>query len=318
MRLERILFIRTDRLGDLLMNVPALRRLRVNFPKSRISVLCGEASAPALKYVPDIDEVVVWKAGDLVLRRAGQFRSAKFDAVVVSNPSKAMHFLAFATGAGIRAGYARKWGFLLNHAIPDRKDGAQKHEIEHQLQMLDAFCPKPWDGRIELGFRSAPSESLILSKFGLDPEAGFIVFHPATSDAKKMWPAERFSAVIEKIVLETGLRAVVVGAGARPAGLALPERTLDLFGKTSVVELATIVGRARCLVSLDSGPYHLAWMQKTPVVGLFLKEAAASNPKRWGVYPNFSPCREICKYSDEISVEEVVAAAGSLVKARVL
>lgn len=314
-RLERILFVRTDRVGDLLMNVPLLRRLRQNYPKSRITALCSPESAPVLKLQPDLDAVLAWPgaAGER-WRMAARLRAERFDAVVVSNPQKALHALAFASGAGLRAGYARKWGFLLNRAVPDAKRGGDRHEIDYQLALADSFCPIAWDGKLELGFRGSASEKLIFSKFGLDPASSFVAFHATTSDARKNWHAGRFTQVMKYVAEKSLHRVMLVGAGERPAGLDLPAGSLDLFGRTTLAELAVLLARAQALVSLDSGPYHLAWMQKTPVVGLFMKEAPGSDPVRWGVYPNFAKNIQIHKRRDDISAEEVIEAIGRVLR----
>ncbi len=316
---QKILLVRTDRIGDLLMNVPVMRRLRQNFPKSYLTVLAHEASAPVLSRQPDIDEVLPVSDG-LLATPAGRWdlarrlRSRRFDCAVVSNPAKFLHFAAWFGGIPVRAGYGRKWGFFLNRRIPDRKAAAGRHEIDSNLELLDAFCPQAWDGTIDLGFRANASETgAVLRRFGLEGDRRIVAVHLGTSDPRKEWPLSQWGEVIGGLARDGSLRVVLVGASldaARRAslGLAASPDLLDLTGRTTLPELAVLLGQSALLVSTDSGPYHLAWMQGASVVGLFVKAAGGSSPGRWGVYPGFAKCVEIHKAADEIRPAEVLDA----------
>jgi ADP-heptose:LPS heptosyltransferase len=307
---DRILVVRTDRLGDLLMNVPLVRRLRLNFPKSFIAVLCREENAGILKRQPDLDEVIGAPeaaigtfAGKLALLR--RLRRYRFDCVVVSNPTKYGHALSWALGARVRAGFARKWGFFLNRPTAPAAAGAG-HEIDRNLHLVDALCPQPWDGVLDLGFKGHPDRARILERLGLDAGDPPVCVHAGTSDARKAWAPERFRGLVGAILERTPFPVAVVGT-ERPAG-GLPEaggRLRDLTGRTSLEELAVVLGSSRCLVSLDSGPYHVAWMQGVPVVGLFMEGAGGSHPARWGAYPGLATERAIFKPPSQITEEEV-------------
>lgn len=293
------------------MNVPLFRRIRQNFPKCHLTVLCSEASSGVLKFQPDIDETLIFPespAARFALWR--RLARAGFDAVVVSNPDKAAHFWAFAGGARVRAGFRRKWGFFLNRGIADTKARLIRHEIDFNLELADSFCPAPWDRTIDLGLdRDAGFVPRVAQKFDLP--ARFAAFHVRTSNPKKQWPLAKFAAVMREVIQGARLPVVLVGSGDREEilkGLKLEPSPdfRELIGRTSLIELAAILKQAALTVSLDSGPYHVAWMQKRPVVGLFPSEDPGSNPVRWGVYPGFVKCRQIHKRSDEITEREVI------------
>lgn len=315
-----VLLVRTDRLGDLLMNVPLMRRLRQNFPKSFISVLCSSENQEVLLRQPDIDEVIGLDEEALgtlngkvdLLRR---LRSYHFECIVVSNPAKFFHLLGFALGIPTRAGFNRKWGFFLNRSLSDRKWTAAKHEIDFNLELLDPFCEQDWDNSIDLGFENHPLQDSILGKFGLAEGKASAVrpvaVHVTTSDPRKRWPVEKFGAVVRELLEHTYHRVVLVGGEkgdetGRGLGVSSSDRLLDLSGRTTLTELAIVLRNSACLVSLDSGPFHLAWMQKVPVVGLFVTGAGGSHPKRWGVYPSFVKACQIHKNGDEIAESEVI------------
>ena len=57
---------------------------------------------------------------------------------------------------------------------------------------------------------------------------------------------------------------------------------INLTGKTSLIELAGLLKRSRLLVTVDSGPMHLAAAVGTPVVAIFRKNPPAVSAVRWG------------------------------------
>ncbi len=126
--IRRILFIRTDRMGDVLMNLPAIRLLRQTFPKAWITLMLDESVVELLSGHPDIDEVVPVSSRQLkksiryrvvltkTLRRAG------FDLGIASNPDKNLHAMLFFARVPVRVGYDRKWPFFLNKKVEKMRE----------------------------------------------------------------------------------------------------------------------------------------------------------------------------------------------------
>ena len=135
--IRRILFIRTDRIGDCLMNLPAINVLRQTFPKAWISWIADESVAELLTDHPDIDECISIQAAQFQKhffyrwKILQQIKKADFDLVIISHPNKYWHRLSFLAGIPERVGYGRKWGFLLTRKIDDNKASLDTHEIEN-------------------------------------------------------------------------------------------------------------------------------------------------------------------------------------------
>jgi len=307
------------------MNLPLIRRLRQNFPNAHLSFLADRSLGALMSFQRDLDEIVPFDPSSLrAFGREGRlysiFRKGRYDCVVISNPHKLMHLAALWARIPLRIGFDRKWGFCLNRRIPDRKSELALHEIDYDLALADTICHEPWDRSFGLDFVEGASEGP-WEKYGLDPSAKFIAFHTGSSNPRKEWPYERFGSVIEE-VLQWGMFGVVLLGEGDPIaalhrmGLRDNPRLHNLMGRTSLVDLARILLHAACLVSVDSGPYHLAWIQKTPVVGIFLKDDPGSSPRRWGVYPGFSRCVELYDVRDRISSDDVVEAVRKIMHAQ--
>ena len=314
--IRRILFIRTDRMGDLLMNLPALRVLRQAHPKAWIALLADCPVSDFFKNHPDLDEVIAIEAAGVLQNRRKRWelvrkiRAIHFDLAVASNSSKFFHGLLFLSGIPIRVGWRRKWSFLLNRSLPDTKDKAIRHEIDSNLDLIGLISDKKWDGGFTLPEDEKSTEKICALLAGCDATLPVVVVHPGTSNPKKRWPAEHFIELCERLLSTDQCRVVLIG-GEEEADLSqkivkqLSKPALDLTGRLTLKELAAFFKQpqVKTLVSSDSGPVHVAWMSGKPVVVFYAMNVDGCHPARWG--PRDGKSEVIFKPMNEINVDEV-------------
>lgn len=311
--LSRILLVRPDRLGDLLMNLPLIHRLKTHYPHASLTLVCARAWAPLFHNHLDVNRVIPIdpdsKPGPLIRQLARE----KFDCAVITAPSKEWHLAAFRMGIRVRVGFDRKWGFLLTHRTPDRKAESGRHEVDSNLETVDRLCTAPWNGRMDLGIDMHPRRAELTESLGLIPGKRHIVFHLTSSNAQKEIPSSAFASVFAKLLEKPRHQVIVVGADAGPYAPMLKVFEgetcfTDLTGRTDITKLALLLKEAHCVVSTDSGPFHLAWVQKTPTVALFVEGAPGSRPERWGVYPGYAPNRTLRARQQEFDPAAILAA----------
>ncbi len=319
-KIRRILFIRTDRLGDVLMNLPAVHLLRQTYPKCWLTWMVDRSVAGILKGHPDIDEVLEIDGAELersAAYRRGllrQIRSAKFDLAIASNPHKFFHWMLFSAGIRLRVGWRRKWGFLLNRSLPDNKAAQLQHEIDSNLRLAGLVSSKKWDGswgpladeetvrRIDSRLaKEIPKDKMV------------VAIHPGTSNPAKRWDGEKFLEICQRLARGGRYAPVLIGGSeetaiSREVVRRCEEPVTDWTGVLSLKELAAFLGlsRVKTLVSCDSGPVHVAWIQGKPVVALFAKNIRGSDPLRWG--PRSPGSIAIHKNIQDITADEVYAA----------
>jgi heptosyltransferase-2 len=318
LNIRKILLIRTDRLGDLLMNLPLIHRLKQNFPTATLTLVCSSAWAPLFHHHLDVNRVI--GVSDEALANSKymsglmrDLRSARFDCVIMSASSKEWHWRAFCLGIPARIGFRRKWGFLLTHGLPDRKAESGRHEIDSNLELLNSVCPKPWNGQMELGLDLHPNGAAMVEPFGLTVGKKRIALHLSSSNPQKEIPASVLRDVITHLLERPRYQVILVGSDAGASAEMLKEfapnpRLVNLIGRTNITELALVLSRAHCVVSTDSGPLHLAWIQKIPTVALFVAGVEGSSPERWGVYPGFAPSRTIRAVPEKFEPATILAA----------
>ena len=318
---RQIVFVRTDRLGETLLALPAIHALRQAFPDARLTLMLHPSLQELFAGHPDVDEVVPEPAGAgpwwrHAWRVSRLWRSWHPEIIILANPKKAYHLGAWLAGIPRRVGYDRKWGRLLTHRLQDRKPLGERHEVEYNLELIHTLgisvppAPAPW---LPVSPQEASSLSQRLEQLGVPVSSRLIAVHPWTSNPHKQWPVDRFRALIQRLAQEAGLAIVVIGgreeqaqapevlAGGRDTG-----RVLNLVGRCSLRELAALCQQVRVVVSNDSGPIHVAAAVGTPVVALFGTGEAGSHPRRWGPWGEGHTV--IHQPLEAITVDEVVRA----------
>src|SRR3989338_2059571 len=174
------------------------------------------------------------------------------------------------------AGEAPNWRFFLNKKKTDDKERVSGHEMESNVALVKQVCVRDWDGHWE--FPADSSAVLrIQERLNILPisEKGIVVIHAGSSNPAKRWPAERFAAVADW-GLEKGFSGLLIGGvEEKEVSLAviqkIKDRVHDWTGQLSLEELTALFHdpRARALVSVDSGPVHVAWLSVTPVAALY-------------------------------------------------
>lgn len=310
-------------MGDVLMNLPAIRVLRKACPKAWITLLLDKSLQGLLDGHPDLDELLYVDAAALrtsgaarsALRR--QIRAARFDLVFISNPEKWSHSAAFWAGIPERVGYRRKWGFLLTRALDDRKAFSGLHETRLNLDLVGQVVCSQWDGKWEMPRDERAEKSVNQALADSNPKE-VIVLHGGTSNPAKRWGPERFAEVADHFE-NRGYRTALIGGAEEKAvssqiARASRHTPLDITGQLDLAELSAFFrhDRVKLLISCDSGPVHVAWIQGLPVVAIYSSDAVGSDPARWG--PLDAKSRTLHASPASLTAAQVIAAAEKALK----
>ena len=316
--------IRTDRFGEFILTLPAIYALKESFPGSRLALIAHPYSAQLVCGNGIIDEVIEYEdsrcAGIIpTLGLIHKIKKSKFDLAVVFNPKKKFHLITFLAGIPIRAGYDRKWGFLLNKKIKDLKSSGAKHEVEYNFDLLRAIGINPGKTTPRIYVEKKAEERMLrlLAEQGIDHKSGFIVLHPWTSDPVKQWPVENFSQLADRLLKEFPGRVAVIGgrdeAGRSESFCAAIVGLVNLTGKFTLSESAAFLKRCRCLIFNDSGPVHLAAAVGLPVAAIFRSDIPGKSAKRWGPWGENHIVIEKDSLG-EITVDEVLGKVRLILK----
>ena len=335
----RILLIRLDRLGDVVLSTPAIAAVRAAYPDAHLAMMVRPECLDAVEGLPGVNEVILYDRDGAhhsvvsTIRFARALRRQRFDAALVLHPTNRSHWLAFLAGIPRRIGWHRKCGWLLTCRLPHVKHEGAKHESDYTLDVVRALGIEPAERRLRFPQHPPAAERVErwLAQRGAAPNARLIAIHPSASCISKRWMPEHFAAVADALI-EEGYQVVVI---AGPADQAFGEAmiracrkpVLDSCGAFSIAELGELLRRCELLISNDSGPVHVAVAVGTPVVDIFGRNQAGLSPLRWGpLGPRDTVIHKevgcpVClahncdiafKCLTEISVPEVLSAAQTI------
>lgn len=293
---RRILLVRTDRIGELLLTTPAFGAVRETFPAAKITLVVKPSYSPVVEGNPCVDFIIRLDpdSGLDTLPKRWRFirflAGSGFDMAVIFNPSRIMNITTYLAGIPVRAGYDRKLGFLLTHSIEDKKFLCEKHEVEYNLDLVKIIGAVPSAKKLcfPLAENDERGAERISAQNGIAGST-FVAVHPGTSNPDKLWPAESFARICDKIIDGFGVKIVLVGGEgehriADEVKAKMRNRATDLTGRLTLKEFGAFLKRSSLLLSCDSGPVHVASAVGTPVVALFGEARPGGSSKRWGPY----------------------------------
>ena len=288
---ERIAVLRANRLGDLVLALPALDALRSTYPQAEITLLGAGWHPQLLDGRPgpwDRVEVVPGCPGvrdadtdehdpQAVQRFLAGQRRRRYDLAVQlhgggghSNP------FVRALDAALSVGARDRGAPPLDRDVPY---AVTQHEVLRLLEVVGLVGARTAavDPVLAVTARDRAAAAAVLPSDGRP----LVALHLGASDPRRRWPPARFAVVADDLAAR-GARVVVVGSGPDDARAA---RALHDAARTPVVDLVDQLGlpaltglHADCslVVANDSGPRHLAAAVGAPTVGVFLAPNALS------------------------------------------
>ena len=294
--IKRILIVRTDRLGDVVLTLPILPSLRRCFPDAYIAMLLKRYTGEIVEGNPYVNELLWYDDENGVVpfwKMCRVLRERKFDAAVVVYPRPRLAWLMACSRIPLRIGTGyRYYSFLFNRRVFEHRRDAKRHEVEYNLNLLKELgCTST--AAIEF-FIDIPEEAeskvdTLLRNAGAERNCQVIVIHPGSGGSAREWPAEHFGLLAAHLSRD-GAFVVVTGTYAEEREvdavvLAAGGKALPLVGKLNVKELAALLRRASLVIANSTGPLHIAAAVAAPVLGLYPQHTPMS-VKRWG------PCTE--------------------------
>jgi ADP-heptose:LPS heptosyltransferase len=320
-QVEKVLIVRLDEIGDVVMTTPFLRELRRNLPDAWITLVVKPAVYNLVELCPYVNEVLTydwhvsrylgplqrhWRALRLAYRHLWRRR---FELAILPRWDADWYhgtFVLYFSGAPWRVGYSEKvidrkrrsnqgYDRLLTHPIHDR---TLKHEVEHNLDVIRFLGGQVQDDRLELwlGEEDNVFAERFLRNHGAKSDDLLVGLAPGAGAPKRLWPIDRFVELGWWLQNAYGARLLVLGGrGEEPLGEEL-ERALgfcvvNAIGHTTLRQTVALLKRCHLFVGNDAGPMHMAAAVGVPVVELSCHPRSgvpwsANSPLRfspWGV-----------------------------------
>jgi heptosyltransferase II len=292
-QIDRIIVRGANWIGDAVMTVPALERLRWSFPRSHISLLATPLTTGLFESSPFVDEVIEYRRKEdgarAFIDAMKLMRARRYDLAALFQNAFEAALLAWSGGARRRIGFAAQGrGRLLTHKLHRGPRHANRHQVHDYLDIV-AECERAClSGNLESQI-SNPLPSLtaspaqrqaaesLLRQVGVDSNSRPLVAlnAGATNSRAKRWPEDSFAALADRLIDALGSRIVFIGAASeRDAAERIIRQmkrrgAINLAGETGMTELIGALNACDLLISNDTGPAHIAAALGRPTLTIF-------------------------------------------------
>jgi lipopolysaccharide heptosyltransferase II len=345
---KKLVCVRLDSLGDVLMCTPAMRALRESVPGRTITLLTSPGAAALQPFIPEIDDVIAYeapwmKAGNghdrqVDLAFANALAARGFDGAVIftsySQSPLPAALLCYLANIPLRAAHCHENPYrLLTHWLADPEpDRVIRHEVRRQLDLAAHLGCQPSSTRMSFSVPTADVDAVRgrLSFLGVGAEQAWIALHPGASAPSRRYPPAHWMEVIRQLDARLSCPMVLTGSADEQtlideirAGCGVSVHAFA--SQLGLGELGAALQLAKVVVSNNTGPAHIAAALGTPLVNLY----AMTNPQHtpWQVRNRLLyhdvPCRfcmkSICPHGhneclEKIAPERVVEAVCDLLQ----
>ena len=293
---RKVLILRTDHLGDLLLTTPLIRNLRNALPSRHFTLVCSPANADALAGWDGIDEILLFDPKWTVLQKIHfwqRLRKQRYDLCLVLSPRTGAYLTGWFSGATWRAGivyhrrllarlFAPVW---LTHPLvlaldPLIEQGLPvPHEVEQLNSLLTELKIQGVPGPLEISFTAADKEwaRLFLTSQAQDIRP-WIGIHGASKWLSGGWTSDDFFSLLHQLSMDYPTHSFLLtfGPGDRLIGSQIkaliqqhPLPHVTIAEELPVARWAALFSCCEAVISPDTGSLHVAVAVGRPVVALY-------------------------------------------------
>ncbi|MCX6640061.1 MAG: glycosyltransferase family 9 protein [bacterium] len=294
---ERILLLRNQGIGDLILITPAIRAIRQLHPDAHLSIMVGDWSRSAIEQNPHLDEILSYpdpwiqqKQPIGYLKLVSRLFKKKFDVAYIFHSHPFIHLIPYLARVPRLYGFfdpeLKKQGKLLN-AKAEWSPNTDRYIADNYLDIprLAGFS----GADLSLDFHLSPEENQqadrLLEQQGLIPNQYFVVapgggVNPRQHVYEKRWGKNKFSELIRLLLSEFGLPIILTGSATETElGVEITQgsqgKVVDFIGIIPFRLSGALIAKSRFLVCNDSAVMHVAVAHQIPSLAIF----GPSNPK---------------------------------------
>ncbi len=311
-KLHRILLLRTDRIGDVVLTTPVVSILRNYFPGVQMTFMANSYTKPLLACHRHINHIICYDPKGKHKGLLGHFKLAKeikkanFDAAIFFYPRPWLALVVRLASIPLRIGHGYRWySFLFNRRIFEHRKSGHKHELIHNLSLLK---PLIGDAATDIRFEFDIPENVLQKRENLFKTKGvrennYIILHPGNGGSAPNLSLTQYQFIVRHLLKKTKLQIILTGAGEESSfvnEIIEPFKSLNLFnlaGKLTMQMLMAVIADARIFIATSTGPLHIANAFGIPIIGFYCPSKPCA-PDRWGPFfqqdwvltPDVIPC----------------------------
>ncbi|MDE7315195.1 MAG: glycosyltransferase family 9 protein [Mucispirillum sp.] len=290
---KNIIIARTDKIGDLVLSIPAISMVKKMYPESKLYVLVRRYNAEIIKGFPFIDGVISiddYNAEQL----NSKIRQIHADVFIALYSNSQILKLALKSGAKYRIGPLSKpfsW-FVYNKGIRQHRSKSVKNEAEYNLDLV-RHIDKELFASLEITIDKIPYGKLnhnkIVSFLDANNIYNYVVVHPFSGGSTKNFQVNEYIKLINKIHEKWPDKQIVISSSVQDIEDAeyISQHCSNTYVYTakSILELAALIDKCRLYIGASTGPSHIAGNLNKKCLCIYPAYKFLSHT-RWGLYGN--------------------------------
>lgn len=271
--MQKILIVSATGMGDCLWGTPGIRAIKKTFPDAEISLLVNSMWSSLFEGNPYINEILDYHSEWYLQPVLGiKLIKKHFDVIFIFHANKNLkRMLPWFRSSPIWCHQNFLWVPESNRV---RIEG-DIHAIQRRFVMLEKFGVKPEGSHMEIFFDplTLKKSEQILQSPGFNSRE-YVYLNLGAAVESRRWMADRFIELAKKILNATSW-SVVLGGGPKEKSCALDilrnlnvSRLMEVCGQPIKIN-ASVISKAKLMVTSDTGPMHIGFATKTPIVALF-------------------------------------------------
>ena len=283
-RVKKVIIVRTDRVGDLVLSLPALRELKKYRPDINLTMVVSSYTKELLDESKIVDSLIIYKQNmDFWgrLKFISCLQREKYDLAIDMPFSRKIFsgLITFLTKARIKMGFSGGIkGIFLNCRISPQK--GQRFEVERSFELLRYLMPEIPDTSLAGCISADPGYVKRLMAEGViasDKTSFYVAIHPGAykNISNRSWPQERFAKLADKLIKKYGAKVFFSGSKSREdirllesIRAKMQNDAVFIFGEARLRELYSLYGQMDLFISTFTGPLYLALSVGVPCVVL--------------------------------------------------
>lgn len=280
--IKKILLIKNDKIGDMIVSSNVFREIRKAFPEAKITAIVSKSNKFLIEKSPYVDNIHILNSSPKGYKEIKEYwemssklRKEHFDlGIDLRGSIYNIFFLLYLAGVKKRIGFYHQKlsGLFLHYGLTkDRYSG--KHCVPLRLELLNkalGINAKNYWPEINVDRK----DNQILKNFLKENKIRkYIVFVPDASYEKKQWALEKWNQLIKDIQREFSEYKLVLTGGdmnklnyllGRNPKLILPEPELN----NNLRAVYLLLKNSSLVVAHDGGLMHLSWASKAPTIAI--------------------------------------------------
>jgi heptosyltransferase-3 len=329
---KRILIVRTDRVGDVVMITPMIREIRRTFPDAFIATLTNPNSADVLINNPHINEIITDDFNKESFNKVtAMLRSFKFTDGLLVMPTERAAYQMFLAGIKNRIGVGRKLYEVITFmkSVSRNKYIPLRHEADYCMDLARAIGVISNNLTPEIFLSHEEKElglnSLIASGCRINRRK--IIIHTGSGGSSRNWSEEKYLKLIESILNREQNTEIILSANEMTDDFVVKakamsnELILDVRDSVNRLrDLINVIANCDLLIAASTGPLHIASALGIKTIGLYCHRPMNCS-QHWGALgmnavnleiskeycdANCSNDKEICNFENGLGIDEVM------------